>query len=94
MMGTEAQGGWSLASLPDNLVALIWPPKMIPEGVCVCNQGLARALRAALSLDLSGRSIRAEGAKALAGTERCHNTQCSGVCVCLCVARAWGECET
>ena len=68
-MGTEAQGGWSLASLPDILLALIWPPNLIPEGLCVCNQGLARALLAAPSLDLSGRRIGAEGAEALAGTE-------------------------
>ena len=72
----EAQDGACLTSLlvETGLVILIWPPELIIEGLCVYNKGLARALLAAPRLDLSGREIGAVGAKALAGTERCHNT--------------------
>ena len=62
-----------LTSLPDVIIAALWPAKMIGHCMCVCHRGLTRALLTAPRVDLRHIIIEPSGATALAGTLRLMN---------------------
>jgi hypothetical protein len=66
--GAPSESSCLLLSLPEQLLANIWPPERVAEGLCVCSKGLTRTLLAAPRMDLTGRGIGDRGCEALAVT--------------------------
>ena len=54
----EAGGVAYLLSLPDILIAHLWPPESVIKGICVGSKDLKQALLAAPSLNLGTLGIR------------------------------------